>query len=50
MIVKCQQTCIFKIRDGIPGNGPQQVLRRLRYYKGSEDVLLECGCTRLSHG
>lgn len=45
MIVKCQQQCIFKIRDGVPGHGPQRVVRRLRYHGNSERVQLECGCT-----
>ena len=45
MIVKCQQQCILKIRDGVPGHGPQEVLRR---YKGQGDkdrVALACGCS-----
>lgn len=44
VIVKCQQQNIHKIRDGIPGHGPQRVLGR---YKGisSERVQLECGCS-----
>ncbi len=45
MTIDCQQQCIFKIRDGVPGHGPQKVIRRLRQYGSSERVQLECGCT-----
>jgi hypothetical protein len=45
MIVKCQQQCIFKIRDGIPGHGPQKVLGQYRSVWGSMCVALACGCS-----
>ncbi len=44
-IVTCQQKCIFKIKDGIPGHGPQKVLRKYRHHSGREYVQLKCGCT-----
>jgi len=44
MIVECQQQDTFKIRDKIPGHGPQKVCRR-SLGVGSERVLLECGCS-----
>jgi hypothetical protein len=43
MIVKCQQKDIFKIRDKIPGHGPQEVSHRFLGVYG-EYVYLECGC------
>ena len=39
-IVECQQQCIFKIRDGIPGHGPQKVLHVHDSY-----AYLACGCS-----
>ncbi len=36
-MVKCQQQDIHKIRDGIPGHGPQEVLCRFQSV-GSERV------------
>jgi hypothetical protein len=45
MVVKCQQQCIFKIRDKIPGHGPQKVQRKFRHHSGREYVRLACGCT-----
>lgn len=46
MMVQCQQQSILKIRDRIPGHGPQE--NRVQYhplYNGSECVLLACGYT-----
>ncbi len=43
MIVKCQQQCIFKIRDGVPGHGPQKMIYRSR--RNGDRVHLECGCS-----
>ncbi len=43
MIVECQQQDTFKIRDGIPGHGPQKVMFRF-YSPHNECVKLECGC------
>ena len=46
MIIECQQQDIFKIRDKIPGHGPQKVKRRYRpIWQGSEHVFLACGCS-----
>lgn len=45
MIVKCQQQNILKIRDGIPGHGPQKVLRRFKSWNSQERVALACGCS-----
>lgn len=45
MVVDCQQQNILKIRDRIPGHGPQ--IAKCRYHplhNGSECVLLACGC------
>lgn len=41
MIVNCQQKDIFKIKDGIPGHGPQITLFRFL----SDRVQLACGCS-----
>lgn len=41
--VECQQQNIFKIRDGIPGHGPQRVVAR--FHPTNERVQLECGCS-----
>jgi hypothetical protein len=38
--VECQQQDIFKIRDGMPGHGPQKVTG---FFVGR--VILACGCT-----
>ncbi len=44
-MVICQQRNIFKIRDKIPGHGPQKILCRYHHlYNGPELVLLACGC------
>ncbi len=43
MTVGCQQKDIFKIRDGIPGHGPQKAMFRF-YSPHGEHVKLECGC------
>ena len=39
-IINCQQQDIFKIRDGIPGHGPQEVVNVCR-----GRVRLACGCS-----
>ena len=39
-LVKCQQQNIFKLRDGIPGHGPQEV-RHVAHGR----VYLACGCS-----
>lgn len=43
--VECQQN-IFKIRDGIPGHGPQEALLRFKRcsHSNGERILLGCGC------
>jgi hypothetical protein len=38
--IGCQQQDIFKIRDGVPGHGPQKVTAIDR-----GRVILECGCS-----
>ncbi len=49
MIIECQQKDIFKIRDKIPGHGPQEVRSRYLGVYG-EYVCLECGCShRIDH-
>jgi hypothetical protein len=45
MIIKCQQQCIMKIRDGVPGHGPQEVLGRYKRSTSGERVALACGCS-----
>lgn len=44
MIVKCQQQNILKIRDGIPGHGPQKVGFLYQTWDGRTYVSLNCGC------
>jgi len=45
-MIDCQQQNIFKIRDKIPGHGPQKVLCRYHHlHNGIELVLLACGCS-----
>jgi len=43
MLIKCQQTDIFKIRDGIPKHGLQKAKFWYRS-RSVEHVRLACGC------